>query len=415
MKLAILLLSALSLLSQTKDKYPRQLNEQTAASLASLTPANNSFAVQIDSLSATCSGAITGGGTTSCTVLYNGGWAYSGSSGTSALLSGTLAAIPATCTIGAAIYQATDQPISTQIYACTATNTWTRAAYTQGTTAPATCVVGRLFFDTDATAGSNLFGCTATDTWTLLGGGGSGATSASQLLDFQVVRTPTSDVLTIGANCSSTNPCNIAVGSTVYTFTAPATATITAGTGTAYIYVTSTGALTVGHNVTVTCSGCTSTGGVTAFPATSKPLWTWTATSTVWDALGGLDKRAFLSVDRPITPGAGISIATLPGGITIAATAIVASGTATLGTSAVAANTCDASPITVSATGTLTSSVIAAGFTADVSGVTGYGPLSTDGLYIIAYPSADNVNFKRCNGTALSITPGAATLNWRVL
>lgn len=42
-----------------------------------------------------------------------------------------------------------------------------------GTTAPATCTVGDLFFDTDASAGQNSFGCTATNTWTEQGGGGS--------------------------------------------------------------------------------------------------------------------------------------------------------------------------------------------------------------------------------------------------
>ena len=34
-----------------------------------------------------------------------------------------------------------------------------------GTSAPGTCSVGELFFDSDATAGINLFGCTATNTW----------------------------------------------------------------------------------------------------------------------------------------------------------------------------------------------------------------------------------------------------------
>lgn len=43
-----------------------------------------------------------------------------------------------------------------------------------GTATPGTCAVGELFYDTDATAGSNLFGCTATNTWTLLGGVGGG-------------------------------------------------------------------------------------------------------------------------------------------------------------------------------------------------------------------------------------------------
>ena len=42
-----------------------------------------------------------------------------------------------------------------------------------GTSAPGTCAVGEFFFDTDATAGSNVYACTATNTWTLQGGGGS--------------------------------------------------------------------------------------------------------------------------------------------------------------------------------------------------------------------------------------------------
>lgn len=51
--------------------------------------------------------------------------AGSGGGGSSSLLSGTLAAIPATCTPGAAIYQATDRPIGAQLYQCTSVNTWT--------------------------------------------------------------------------------------------------------------------------------------------------------------------------------------------------------------------------------------------------------------------------------------------------
>jgi hypothetical protein len=35
-------------------------------------------------------------------------------------------------------------------------------------------------------------------------------------------------------------------------------------------------------------------------------------------------------------------------------------------------------------------------------------------LTIIAYPTANNVNFKVCNNTSGSVTPGAITLNWRV-
>ena len=104
-----------------------------------------------------------------------------GPQGPSGLLSGTLASIPATCTAGAALYQATDQPITEQIYACTSTNTWTRAAYTQGTSGaiPATCSVGQIYFATNATAGQNLYYCTATNTWTQqLNSGAGGANTA---------------------------------------------------------------------------------------------------------------------------------------------------------------------------------------------------------------------------------------------
>jgi hypothetical protein len=41
-----------------------------------------------------------------------------------------------------------------------------------GTALPATCTVGTLFFDSDATAGSNIYGCTAANTWTLQSGAG---------------------------------------------------------------------------------------------------------------------------------------------------------------------------------------------------------------------------------------------------
>jgi hypothetical protein len=44
---------------------------------------------------------------------------------------------------------------------------------------------------------------------------------------------------------------------------------------------------------------------VTAFPAGSIPLFTWTATNGLWDTNGGSDKRAFLST-RSLGGGTGI-------------------------------------------------------------------------------------------------------------
>jgi hypothetical protein len=47
-----------------------------------------------------------------------------------------------------------------------------------GTTLPAVCAVGDMFFKSDAPAGSNMYGCSATNTWTLQAGG-SGVNTAS--------------------------------------------------------------------------------------------------------------------------------------------------------------------------------------------------------------------------------------------
>jgi hypothetical protein len=100
-----------------------------------------------------------------------------------------------------------------------------------------------------------------------------------------------------------------------------------------------------------------------------------------------------------------------PVGNTLAQT--IASGTAALGTSAIASGAC-ATVVTVSATGTATTDIIVFTPNADITAVTGYAPATTGGLAVYPYPSADNVNFKACNPTSSSITPGAVTLNWRV-
>jgi hypothetical protein len=44
-----------------------------------------------------------------------------------------------------------------------------------GTTLPATCNSGDLFFNTGAAAGANLYGCVSTNQWSVLSGGGSGS------------------------------------------------------------------------------------------------------------------------------------------------------------------------------------------------------------------------------------------------
>jgi hypothetical protein len=100
--------------------------------------------------------------------------------------------------------------------------------------------------------------------------------------------------------------------------------------------------------------------------------------------------------------------------ITSTLSTTIASGAKALATSAISSATCSAAQ-TDTATGTLTTDVVTAVFNADPTAVTGYVPLTTGMLTIIVYPTADTVNFKVCNNTASSVTPGAITLNWRVV
>jgi hypothetical protein len=112
----------------------------------------------------------------------------------------------------------------------------------------------------------------------------------------------------------------------------------------------------------------------------------------------------------------GASQITIPNGtcnLTAGTSAItVASGTAALGTSAIA-NGGKASTVTVSATGVASTDVLDWGFNGDPTGVTGYNPAG-DLLYIVAFPTTNNVNFIVCNKSGASITPGTITLNWKV-
>jgi hypothetical protein len=95
-------------------------------------------------------------------------------------------------------------------------------------------------------------------------------------------------------------------------------------------------------------------------------------------------------------------------------TQTIASGTSALGTGAISSGAC-ASAVTTSATGVATTDAIIASFNSDPTATTGYSPSTSGMLTIITYPTTGNVNFKVCNNTSSSITPGAVTLNWRVV
>jgi hypothetical protein len=77
--------------------------------------------------------------------------------------------------LGAAALSAQTQvDLRTQSKRVDFTQATTTAPVKSGTTLPATCGVGELYYKSNASAGQNLYGCTVTNTWTLLGDGGSG-------------------------------------------------------------------------------------------------------------------------------------------------------------------------------------------------------------------------------------------------
>jgi len=84
-----------------------------------------------------------------------------------------------------------------------------------------------------------------------------------------------------------------------------------------------------------------------------------------------------------------------------------------LGTTAIASGAC-AALVTAAATNVLATDIVSWSFAGDPSGVTGYGAGTGGGLTVTAFATAGNVNFRVCNLTAASITPGAISVRWAV-
>ena len=264
---------------------------------------------------------------------------------------------------------------------------------------PASCATGAAYFRTDAPAGLNLYLCTAANAWTLQSGG---ATMVSQLNDFGVART-SATVLTVGANCSTATPCNVRFGNTVYSFTNSCTATLTAGTGTAYLYVASGGTLTIGHNLTVSAAGaCVAQSGVTSFPSDSIPLYLWTATSGSWNASGGTDFLALLSI-KDISAGTGVATLESGGRTTVSVDSALVptylTATATIDFPAIANGACAAEQ-----------SFTLPGANAGDSVAPGWPPALEGGLIGTMRASAANtITVRLCNLSGSTVDPASAS------
>lgn len=95
-------------------------------------------------------------------------------------------------------------------------------------------------------------------------------------------------------------------------------------------------------------------------------------------------------------------------------TQTIASGQTAVPVTALAANTCDASATIATATGAATTDVPTVGYASDPTAVTGYGAGTAGGITIRSWTTANTFNFKRCNESTASITPGALNINWRL-
>ncbi len=230
--------------------------------------------------------------------------------------------------------------------------------------------------------------------------GGNSPGMAAQLGDLQAIRSSTT-VLTVGTNCSTVTPCNVRIGGATYPITAAATVTLASGSGTAYIYIAPSGALTVGHNVTLSCSaGCAAVTGITGFPVNSIPLFTWSASNGIWD-VAGVDSRAFLS-SKTITAGTGIVTAeTGPQTLVSVDSSTVPTyltGTATLAFPAIAPDTC-AAELTFAIPGAATGDAVAPGWPASLpAGVVG----------MMRVTAANTVAVRLCNSSGATATPPSA-------
>ena len=132
--------------------------------------------------------------------------------------------------------------------------------------------------------------------------------------NIYVVRTsPTT--LVAGGNCSANSPCPIWNDTTlIEAITTPCTITIVSGSGSVYVYGMSAGGLGVNYTggLTIQTDSCPAFSGsgypgtYDIWPATTWPLWSWSASAGVWATSGSNDRTGssgeFGNVTRKLQP-----------------------------------------------------------------------------------------------------------------
>jgi hypothetical protein len=176
-----------------------------------------------------------------------------------------------------------------------------------GTTLPATCQVGEMYFKADASPGNNLYACIAGSTWAPLLT--SGFTGTEQLTEFQVQ----GDGSELVVKCPE---CRYRIGQKVFVLSGDMTASGLTGTGgpsTIFIYLDGTGVPKFGYDGAVitggTFSGLAGQSGVTQTPSEGIPVASCTVAGNQFG--GCTDLRAAFS--RSVqAPGTGIAVVENP-------------------------------------------------------------------------------------------------------
>ena len=331
--------------------------------------------------------------------------------------------LPAQCAVGQ-VFLKSNAPVGANLYTCTAPDTWTPIGLSQGPAAnrPASCAAGQIWLSTDT--GEMTYCSTSGNpgTWsaTLAGPPGAtgpaGANGAISQIESAGIALAVRPTLHFGAGATCVD--NAEAGRTDCTF---------GGGGSGPVVLTS-GAGAPGGS----CAAPSSSNLAVYFDTNSQDEW-WCSATNTWKKILSVSGTGPYGVvgetgttPAPPSPGsvacyfdsATHTQACLDSDGTATTMVRVWSGTVALGTGAIASAAC-AAEVSVSAGGVMPAGtahdVVTVSWNGDPTAVTGYIPATSGALTIFAYPKTDAVGFKVCNYTASEITPGAITLNWRVM
>lgn len=171
---------------------------------------------------------------------------------------------------------------------------------------------------------------------------------------------------------------------------------------------------------TTTVNGLTLGSPTLTTPALGTPsaVVLTNGTGLPWTGLTGTPSTSQVPVQLLTTTGTFGPATLLAGVLNIpqyaGTTTTICSGTIALGTAAIPAGA-SAAPITATCTGLASTDTVMMDFNQSPLTIVGYQASTSGMLTIIKWPSSNTINVSVVNNTAASITPGAVTLNYRVV